>query len=154
MSFDMWRFLASPNRAAEEAKVRGKGKSRRRRHRDADTRLPWFVSVIFFLLLARVVLGSVALIGFARGFGDPLPAWWTVLVVVHGLAMVVALVFLLNGFGWARVALLALSLAQLAFDATLITRWFLLFDVVLLVFLVIKPANRYFTNCADVRAKG
>lgn len=142
MGFDMWRFLASPNNASKPPK--------RQRQKNPDTRLPWFISVIFFVFLVRVLLGSAFLFALSTGF---MPSWFTLLIVAHAVAMVVALVFVLNGWGWARLVLLALSVVQLVFDQTLVTRWFLLADALLLAILMIRPAGRYFSRCADARVK-
>jgi len=153
MGFDMWRFLASPSSAAEQASAKAKQKRKRqRRDEEIDTRLPWFISVVFFAFIAWVLFGDAVLIGLAR-MGDPLPGYVTWLIIAHGVATIVALVFVLNGWGWARLALLALCLVQLAFDQAVITRWYLIIDALLLVVLVIKPANRYFSNCAAARAR-
>jgi len=152
MGFDMWRFLASPSKAAAQAGTKSKGKGpRKRRSGDIDTKLPWFISAVFFVFIAWVIFGDAILIGLAR-MGDPLPAWFTWLIVAHGVAVIVALVFVLNGWGWARLALVVLCLLQLLFDQTILTRWYLIIDALLLVVLVIKPANRYFANCAAARA--
>jgi len=155
MGFDIFRFMASPQRAVEEEEqvLREQAKPQKwRRKRDLDVRLPWFISVVFFVFLARVLLGDVILLGLSW-IGDPLPGWFNALIAAHAVAVIVALLFMLNGWGWARVALLVLSLAQLLFDATLITRWFLLVDALLLAVLVIKPSNQYFTNCAEYRSR-
>ena len=155
MGFDIFRFMASPQRAVEEEDkvLREQSKQQKlRRRRDPDVRLPWFVSVVFFVFIARVLLGDAILLGLSW-MGDPLPGWFNALLAVHVVAVIVTLVFILNGWGWARVVLLVLSLSQLLFDATLITRWFLLADVLLLVVLVIKPTNQYFLNCAEYRAR-
>jgi len=155
MGFDIFRFMASPQRAVEEEDkaLREAAKPQKwSRRRDPDVRLPWFVSVVFFVFIARVLLGDAILLGLSW-MGDPLPGWFNALLAAHVVAVIAALVFVLNGWGWARVALLVLSLAQLGFDSTLITRWFLLADALLLVVLVIKPSNQYFINCADYRAR-
>jgi len=152
MGFDMWRFLASPSRAADQAGAKSKRKGKRTRQSgDIDTRLPWFISAVFFVFLAWVIFGDAILIGLAR-MGEPLPTWFTWLVVAHAVATIVALVFVLNGWGWARLALVVLCLAQMLFDQTVLTRYYLIIDVALLIVLVIKPANRYFQNCAAARA--
>jgi len=153
--FDMWRFMSSPNAAADAARgSASKKKKKRSRPGDEDeidNALPWVVSLVFFVFLARVILGSLILLVFAWGFGDPLPVWFSWLVIAHGLVFVIVLVFVLNGWGWARLAVLVMSLSQLLLDQTAITRWYLLFDVILLVVLMLKPAAKYFANCAAVR---
>ena len=149
MGFDYWRFMSSPTRTVTAVRRRPTDKQRQR----ADTRVPWFVSAAFFTGLARVVVGTLGLLAITLGFGDPSPVWFWVLIIVHGAAMIAVLILVLNGFGWARAVFLVLSLAQMAFDQTLITRYFVAVDVALAVVFFIRPSQRYFDACATVRAK-
>ena len=154
MGLDIWRFMASPSKAVERERAsQRRSKKQHRPNRDVDTRVPWFVSLVFFAGLASSIISSALLLGLAIGVGDPMPAWFNYLIIGQGVALIVSIVFILNGFGWARLAWLVLALAQLWFDQTLFTRWFLLANLVMLVLLVIKPANRYFSNCAASRRR-
>jgi len=156
MGLDIWDFMASPSQAVErERSVKRQRKHQQRRDPDPDpdTSVPWFVSLVFFAGLASSIVSGALLIGLALGVGDPMPAWFNGLLIAEIVAMIAALVFILNGFGWARLAWLVLAVAQLWFDQTLFTRWFLLANLVLLVILMIKPASRYFANCAAARIR-
>jgi len=148
--------MASPNTAADEVREAAREKTRDRKRRlakdkDIDNSLPWFVSLVFFVFLARIILGTFILLAFGWGIDDSLPNWLAWVVIAHGIAYVIVLVFVLNGWGWARLAVLVMSLSQLFLDGTQITRWYLLFDVILLVILMLRPSARYFENCAAVR---
>ncbi|MCL2782581.1 MAG: hypothetical protein FWD80_01190 [Propionibacteriaceae bacterium] len=151
MGDNLWNFMASPNRAvAKQSDGRGKGKKSRRR--ETDVKLPWFVSLAVFLDVARVLLGTLLLLGLSGGaYGDVMPNWFLGLIIVHGLAMIATLVFILNGFGLARLALIALAVGQLWFDQSLITRYFLLIDALIIVVFFIGPSNRYFAACDQAR---
>jgi len=113
--------------------------------------VPWFVSVTFFVAVLRVLAFTLLLLVVAIGFDPPSPRWLDALIMAHGAAMITALVFVLNGFGWARLAWLVLSLAQFALLADIITVWVVAFDLVVLVILLIPPSNRYMTGCAAAR---
>ena len=145
--FDFWRFMNSPSNAVEPASIPKKGRG----SHPARPRVPWWISVCFFTGLLRTVIGVLTLLTVSISIGEPMPNWFNWLIVAYGVAMVVALVFMLNGFGWARLALLALALAQLAFDQGIITKYFLLFDVALLVVLVLPPSVRYIVSSAAAR---
>ena len=168
MGFDLWRFMASPNQAAGRDQPAGrssgksakghpnkKGKNRKTaRAKNPDAKVPWSLSLAFFVGLLGALAGDGLLLAVAWGYGEPLPVWRNLLIVAHGLAMIVALVLVLNGFGWARLALALLAVAQLSFDATLLTRYFLLLNLVVCVVFFLKPANRYCAACATLRHAG
>ena len=152
--FDFWRFMNSPSRAVEPAtrakSIRG-GRRGGRPDKTERPRVPWWISVCFFIGIFRVILGVLTLLAVSTGIGEPMPAWFNWLIIAHGVAMIVTLVFILNGFGWARLAYLALALAQLALDQGIITKWFLLFDVAVLVVLILPPSVRYIVTSATAR---
>ena len=165
MGFDLWRFMASPNQAAgrdrpagrlggKSAKGRPKKKGKNRksaRAKNPDAKVPWSLSLAFFVGLLGTLAGDGLLLAVAWGYGEPLPVWRNLLIVAHGLAMIVALVLVLNGFGLARAALAVLAFAQLTFDATLLTRYFLLLNLAVCVVFFLKPTNRYCAACATLR---
>jgi len=152
--FDFWRFMNSPSRATESQARAKNSRGGRRGGRPVKTerpRVPWWISVCFFVGVFRVVLEVLMLLAVSTGIGEPMPVWFNWLIVAHGVAMIVTLVFVLNGFGWARLAYLALALAQLALDQGIISKWFLLFDVVVLVVLILPPSVRYIVTSATAR---
>jgi len=145
--FDLWRFMSSPNTAAEASRKAKRGKGPYEK-----PRVPWWISITFFAGVLRVLLGTLFLLGISIGYGDPMPAWFNWLIILHGVAMIAALVVMLNGFGWGRVAWLALALLQLLLDQGMITRYYLGLDIVLLVVFVLPASNRYMAECADGRS--
>jgi len=148
MGFDLWRFMASPTSAADRSRT-----ARRQRKPVGVQRppVPWWISVVFFVGSARVLLGTFVLFALATGIAEPMPAWFDWLLVAHGVALIVCLVFMLNGFAFARLAWLVLVLAQLVFDQTAITRYYLMFDAVLLAITLLPASSRYMGLCADAR---
>jgi len=141
--------MASPNDAVEKNR-----RQKKRRPKSPDTRVPWSLSVAFFVDVARVLLGTLLLVGLSLGSGDfVMPGWFVALLIIHGAAMIAALILVLNGFGWARWVVLALALLQLLFDQTQVTRYFLVVDVLVLVVFMLRPSKRYFEACEAVRDK-
>jgi len=148
MPFDFWRFMASPSSAGGASRRGGA----RKRGRKGKPGVPWWISVLFFVALLRVLLGTLILYGLSLAVDEPMPAWFDALILVHGVAMIVALVFILNGFGWARLAWLALAFAQLGFDQGELTRYFLIFDIAALIVLTLPASGRYMAACAGARS--
>jgi len=144
MAFDFWRFMSSPHGTASP--------SRQSRRRKTDKPgVPWFISATFFVGVLGVLAGALVLLALSVGLNDAMPGWFDALILVHGAALIGTLVFVLNGFGWARLAWVVLCLAQLAFDQGIVTRYFLIFDLTVLVVLVLPASNRYMTACAAAR---
>ena len=113
--------------------------------------LPWFISVTFFVAVLRVLVVTLLLLALAVGLDDPMPRWFDGLILAYGGAMIAALLFILNGFGWARLAWVVLSLVIIAFLQDPIVLYVLAFDLVILLVLVLPPCNRYMTACAGAR---
>lgn len=149
MSFDFWRFMSSPSKAVSDEPVTKK--QQRKKGPPPDIRLPWFISAAMFTDIARVLLGTLVLWAIGYDYGDAQPAWFFVLLIAHGAAMIIALVFVLNGFGLARLVLIVLAIGQMWFDQTLLTRYFLLADVLIYIVFFIRPASRYFAACEQAR---
>jgi len=152
MAFDFWRFMASPHGSTSG----GTGSYRRQKRRGTPTkaekpRVPWFISVTFFVALLRVIAVTVLMLALSAAFDDPLPGWFNVLLLVYGAAMAAALVFVLNGFGWARLAWAVLAAAIICFVQDPVILWVIAFDLVVLLVLFLPPSNRYMTGCAEAR---
>jgi len=144
--FDIFRFLSSPSGAVSEAR-------RKRAHSNKKTDMPavaWSVSVGFFIGLFGVIISAVILNGLA--WVADMEKWFSWLVIAHALAMIVSLVFVLNGFPWMRLVYAALALAQMAFDQTLVTRYFIIVFLIAGILFIIPPANRYFVAATEVRS--
>ena len=146
MGFDFWRFMNSPGQAAQQAP-----RPRKARGKPERPRVPWWISVCFFAGVFRAILWVLTMLVVSTSIGEPMPAWFNWLVVAYGVAMVVVLVFILNGFGWARLAYLALALVQLFYDQGIISKYFLIFDVIVLVVLLLPPSVRYIVTSAAAR---
>jgi len=144
MAFNYWKFMASPHATASRH-------PRKRRGKTDKPGVPWFISVTLFVALLRVVAVTLLLLAISVGLDDPLPRWFDGIIIVYGATMIVALVFILNGFGWARLAWLLLSLALLGFIQDVIIVPVLIFDLAVLVVLILPPSNRYMTACAAAR---
>jgi len=144
VAFDFWRFMASPNQAARHRRRAGRGAVDR-------PRVPWWISICFIVGLLRAIVGTLTLLALSVSVDEPMPAWFNWLVLLHGVALVVALVFLLNGFGWARLALLVLTFAQWGFDQAMITKYFTLLDIAILIVAVLPASAAYIGRCADAR---
>ena len=157
MAFDFWRFMQSPSKAVERTRRPGKPSNRRTSKAKLAPperpRVPWWISICFFIGIVRVLLGTLTLLGFSVSGDEQMPAWFNWLLIAHGAAMIVALVFILNGFGWARLALLILALAQLAFDQGYLTKFFLLFDAAVLIVLLLPRSAAYFAASAAARVR-
>ena len=150
MASEIWRFLASPNKAVDEERVKNKKGKKASKQAPPNTRLPWVVSAAVFADLARVLFGTVVLLALAYE-GDQMPNWFIALIFIHCAAMIATLVFVLNGFSIARLVLIVLAVGQLWFDQTILTRYFLLCDAVIVILFFIGPAARYFAACEQVR---
>jgi len=147
MAFDFWRFMASPHGSVSPSGKSGRGKP-------ASTKkpgVPWLVSVTFFVALLRVLVVTFLLLALAAGLDDPMPTWFDALLLAYGAALIVVLVFVLNGFGWARLAWVVGSLTIIAFLQNPIVGYVLVFDLVVLLVLVMPASNRYMAGCADAR---
>jgi len=138
-----WRFMASPHGGSSSGK--------KRRRKTEKPGVPWFVSVTFVIAILRILVVTLFLLALAVAVDDPLPGWIDGLIIAHGAAMIVALVFVLNGFGWARLAWAALSLAILGFVQDPLVIYVLVFDLLVLVVFVLPPSNRYMAACAAAR---
>lgn len=149
-----WRFMSSPSstRPSSPSSVRPPSRKSGSHGRQGKPGVPWWISAVFFVGLLRVLLGVLILYGLSLSVAEPMPGWFNALIFIHGAAMIVTLVFILNGFGWARLAWLVLAVAQLAFDQGVITRYILMVDIAVLVVLVIPGSNRYMARCAAVRS--
>ncbi|MCL2490976.1 MAG: hypothetical protein FWF36_09725 [Propionibacteriaceae bacterium] len=144
MAFNYWKFMASPHGGTSSSR-------RKRRGKTEKPGVPWFVSTTFVIATLRILFVTLLLLALAVGVDDPLPGWIDALIIAHGAAMIVALVFVLNGFGWARLAWAALSLAILGFVQDPLIIYVLVFDLLVLVVFVLPPSNRYMTACAAAR---
>jgi len=145
--FDIWRFLSSPDTAVDKARQ----KRARSKKKTNKPQVIWSVSLGFFLGLPGVIFSDIIL-GSLSWLAE-MPLWFSWLITAHALAMLVCLVFILNGFGWARLAFAALALSQLAFDQTLVTRYFMIIFAIIGLLFVVRPSNLYFTDCTEARSR-
>ncbi|MCL2652199.1 MAG: hypothetical protein FWD63_00200 [Propionibacteriaceae bacterium] len=143
MAFNYWKFMSSPHSTGRSRKKRG--------DKTEKPGVPWLISLTCAIATLWVLFVTLLLLAVAIGFGDPLPGWMDALIIAYGVAIIVALVFVLNGFGWARLAWAVLSLAILGFLQDPLIIYVLVFDLLVLVLLLLPPSSRYMKACAASR---
>ena len=151
MAFDFWRFMSSPHGGVPSQGRASTGRTTAKTPEKPG--VPWFVSLICVIAIVRVLIVTLLLLALSAGGDDPMPRWFDGLLLIYGAAMIAVAVFILNGFGWARLAWLVASLAIIAFLQDPIVIYVLVFDLLLLLVLVLPPSNRYMSACAAARGR-